>query len=118
MLFDPSDLPGIVRELYNKGAKTTGDWMPAVKEAVKQNIRDTNKLTDLVFYIKNPEMLGQKIQSHQKLLIAEWKFYNALVKVVMRDFGRRFDTPNEPPSHQYSHSGGNPETSWEVEEGW
>lgn len=43
-----------------------------IQAQIAANQRDPNKLTDIVFYSRHPEMRGQKIRSDQTALRNEW----------------------------------------------
>jgi uncharacterized protein YcbK (DUF882 family) len=47
-------------------------WQVAVGLAVQGGLRDRNKLTNLVFFVRHPELKGRPLQPHEGDLAAEW----------------------------------------------
>ena len=56
MSFHPEQLPTTVKRAFQEGPTA---WVFIVKTAIQENIRDINKLTDMVFYLHNPELIGR-----------------------------------------------------------
>ena len=79
MSFHPKQLPTTVRRAFQEGPIA---WIFIVKTAIQENIRDINKLTDMVFYLHNPELIGRQLRVGETKLIAEWKRYRALIRLV------------------------------------
>lgn len=47
-------------------------WPAAIAIAVGAGVRDVDKLTDMVFWFQNPQMIGQKIRRDQPELARTW----------------------------------------------
>lgn len=63
----------------------SGDENRAVSLAYQQGERDENKLTNMVFFARHPELGGRKLKSHEKELVREWlDIRNRLVKPVLQ----------------------------------
>jgi hypothetical protein len=50
-----------------------GDEERAVRSAIAEGLRETNELTNLVFFARHPEMNGRRIAPHETELAEEWK---------------------------------------------
>jgi LAS superfamily LD-carboxypeptidase LdcB len=60
-------LPAAVLEALSAGLSSV-----AVGLAMNAGHRDENKLSNIVFYFRHPNLIGQKIRSDQKDLVGEW----------------------------------------------
>jgi len=77
----------------------SGQWNQAVAEALRSGITDVNRLTDLVFYVRHPELNGRKISPHETRLAQEWvQIQTAVVRpLVARLQTRRVPFPSGAP---------------------
>lgn len=63
----------------------SGDENRALALAVQQGERDENKLTNMVFFARHPELGGRKLKSHEKELAREWlDIRDRLVRPVLQ----------------------------------
>ncbi|WP_328475143.1 D-alanyl-D-alanine carboxypeptidase family protein [Actinoplanes sp. NBC_00393] len=53
-------------------ALAKGGWAAAVAVAAGAGVRDVNQLTNLVFWYRHPELIGQKLRADQRDLAQEW----------------------------------------------
>jgi LAS superfamily LD-carboxypeptidase LdcB len=53
-------------------ALAKGGWLAAIAIAIGAGYRDVNQLTNMVFWFRHPQLIGQKLQSGQRDLIREW----------------------------------------------
>jgi hypothetical protein len=53
-------------------AMSKGVWGTAIAVALGAGFRDVNKLTNMVFWYRHPEQIGQKIHPDQRDLAREW----------------------------------------------
>ena len=53
-------------------AMAKGGWATAIAIAVGTGQRDLNKLTNMVFWFRHPQLIGQKLRSDQVDLAREW----------------------------------------------
>lgn len=81
---NPAQLPVNVRKIYERGSLA---WVMIVKTAVRENIININKLTDIIFYLNNPELEGRPLEIGETKLIAEWKGYRTLIKIIISKLG-------------------------------
>ena len=52
-----------------------------MKKALGRGIRNENKLTDILFYMRHPEMpWGYKIKRHQMRLAKEWLYFKKSIR--------------------------------------
>jgi len=81
MPFHPGDLPPAVQKLFNDpNLPTMNDLFWA---AVENGVKNTNDLTDMLFYKYNLGLIGQALKPSMEdydQLAAEWKFYNDFVR--------------------------------------
>lgn len=49
-----------------------GLWDTAVRIAIGAGITDVNRLTNMLFYLRHPELRGKRIEPHQRELAREW----------------------------------------------
>ena len=62
-----------------------GFWSLALRLAILRGQRDENKLTNLVFYARHPELKGRKIKLSEKAFAREWiAIRNRLVRPALR----------------------------------
>ena len=61
-----------------------------LKKALSKGIRSENKLTDILFYLRHPEMpWGYKIKRHQMRLAKEWLYLrNRYVRPLLSKLSR------------------------------
>ncbi len=89
----------------------SGQERLAVTLAYQQGITDENKLTNLVFFARHPELGGRRIRSDEKELAREWlQIRNQLVRPALPNRYTRelfFDEPNQEAI---------PEALWEATE--
>jgi lysozyme len=55
------------RQLVRSGHQTQ-----AITEAVRNGQTDVDRLTDMVFYARHPELNGQKVRPNERMLALEW----------------------------------------------
>jgi len=55
-----------------EAAAPSVDERAYVKSQIAANQRDANKLTDAVFYLRHPDLRGQRLSADQTALIKEW----------------------------------------------
>jgi hypothetical protein len=53
-------------------AMAKGVWGTAIAIAVGAGLRDVNQLTNMVFWFKHPQLIGQKIRADRRDLAREW----------------------------------------------
>ncbi|MGE2713771.1 D-alanyl-D-alanine carboxypeptidase family protein [Mycolicibacterium litorale] len=53
-------------------AMATGAWATAIAVAIGAGLRDVNKLTNMVFWFRHPQLIGQKLRADQRGLAREW----------------------------------------------
>lgn len=116
MAFNQNKLPKLVREGFNRGTKM---WIDTVKKALEVDYTNVDKLTDMVFYMHHPELLGRPLRVGESKLIAEWKFYRTLIRVLVSAATTVKEVISEDPKHSdCPHSfRGNVEYGWRIEEG-
>ena len=57
----------------------------AVRLAIARGIRDENKLTNLIFFARHPELKGRKIRRGERELAREWlAIRDRLVRPALR----------------------------------
>jgi hypothetical protein len=73
-----------IRKLYQ--ALRKGYWAFAIRLAIQNGQKNPNRLTDLIFFARHPELpKTYKIQRHQKPFIKEWLgIKNRLVLPLLR----------------------------------
>ena len=86
MAFDPKKLPAKVYETYKMGVLA---WPLAVQEALESGILDLNKLTDIVFYLHHPELVGRSLAANDTALIKKWKLYRGLIASRQAEYKQR-----------------------------
>jgi hypothetical protein len=80
-----------------------GYWSAAVSIAVILGERDRNKITNMLFWARHPELDGKKIPAGNKKLADEWKaIYNKLVLPPLGPVSPSTVTPTAVPSDQKS----------------
>jgi hypothetical protein len=77
MSFDPRKLPAGVYQAFRQGPMA---WPLVVQRAIQAGIRDTDKLTDIVFFLHHPERAGRALAPHEGALINQWKSFRNLVQ--------------------------------------
>jgi hypothetical protein len=93
MAFDPQKLPKNVYEMYKIGPVV---WLSVIEEAIKVQITDVTKVTDIVFYMHHPERVGKPLTKYEVALIAEWKLFRNAVRARMQ---MAKNSPNSKSSH-------------------
>ncbi len=53
-------------------AMARGGWGTALAVAVGSGLRDVNQLTNMVFWFRHPQLIGQKLRPDQSDLVREW----------------------------------------------
>ena len=53
-------------------AMAKGGWATAIAIAIGAGLRDINQLTNMVFWFRHPQMIGQKLRADQRDLAREW----------------------------------------------
>lgn len=53
-------------------AMAKGGWATAIAIAIGAGLRDVNQLTNMVFWFRHPQMIGQKLRADQRDLAREW----------------------------------------------
>jgi hypothetical protein len=82
MSFDPKTLPPTVYDSYQKYG--VAGWIVTVQFALREGIKETNTLVNIVFYLHHPELNGRQIYSDEIKLIAEWKAFCLMVGVLRK----------------------------------
>jgi hypothetical protein len=73
---DPS--AGTSSEISNFGSRvlknlaTQNSGSVEIQQAIRQGIRDENRLTDMLFNWRHPERHGQKLRANEQSLVREW----------------------------------------------
>ena len=89
---------GSLKELLAKGY-----WSAAVTLAIILGERDRNKLTDMLFWARHPELDGKKIPPGNRKLADEWKaLYNNLVLPPLGPVSASTVGPTAVPNEQKS----------------
>ncbi len=66
-------------------AMSAGRWDAALEIAIGKGERDENKLTNMVFFARHPELGGRPIQPGERALVAEWlQLRDTLVRPALR----------------------------------
>jgi hypothetical protein len=86
MAFDPKKLPSKVYEAYKLGVMA---WPLTIQEALESDILDLNKLTDIVFYLHHPELVGRSLAANDTALIRKWKLYRGLIASRQAEYKQR-----------------------------
>lgn len=76
MSFDPQKLPSKVYQSYKMGVMA---WPLTIQQALYSGIHDLNKLTDIVFYLHYPDLVGRSLGPDDTELIKKWKAFRGLV---------------------------------------
>jgi len=96
--YEDTTLVGSVKELLAKGY-----WSAAVTFAILTGERDRNKLANMVFWARHPELDGKKIPAGNTKLAAEWKaIYATLVLPPLGPVSPSTVAPTAVPSDQKS----------------
>lgn len=53
-------------------AMAKGGWTVAIATAIGAGLRDVNQLTNMVFWFRHPQFIGQKLGPDQRDLVREW----------------------------------------------
>ena len=53
-------------------AMAKGGWATAIAIAIGAGLRDVNQLTNMVFWFRHPQLIGQKLGADQRALAREW----------------------------------------------
>ncbi len=89
---------GSLKQLLAKGY-----WSAAVTLAIILGERDRNKLTNMLFWARHPELDGKKIPAGNKKLAEEWKaIYKLLVLPPLGPVSPSTVSPTAVPSEQKS----------------
>jgi len=87
-------LPPAVLEALSNGLSSV-----AVGLAANAGYRDTNQLTNIVFYFRHPNLIGRKIRPDERDLAAEWvAIRDRLVKPALRSTVSVPPTPTPAPA--------------------
>lgn len=85
MPFNPKLLPPTLYEAYKKGPTS---WVFVIKTAIELGIKDTDKLTDIVFYLHHTELKGRQLWVGETKLIGSWKLFRFLIKLLVPISGK------------------------------
>lgn len=85
MTFNPKLLPPTLYEAYKKGPTS---WVFVIKTAIELGIRNSDKLTDIVFYLHHPELKGRQLRVGETKLIESWKLFRFLIKLLVPISGK------------------------------
>lgn len=47
-------------------------WSEAIRQAIQGGLRDENRLTDMVFHARHPQLKGRRLRSDERSLAQEW----------------------------------------------
>jgi hypothetical protein len=84
------------RLAFNAMAK--GGWATAIAVAIGAGLRDVNKLTNMIFWFRHPQMIGQKIRPDQRDLAREWtNIRDGIVKPAFASASAP-SAPSSPPT--------------------
>ena len=79
-------------------AMAKGGWVTAIAVAIGAGLRDVNKLTNMIFWFRHPQMIGQKISPDQRDLAREWMdIRDGIVKPAFAS-GSAPSAPSSPPT--------------------
>lgn len=81
MSFNPSKLPPNVYAAYKMGAMA---WPLVVEKGIQAGITDTDRLTDIVFYLHHPERNGRPLEAREAGLITQWKNFRSIIAPRLR----------------------------------
>jgi hypothetical protein len=78
-------------------AMAKGGWQTAIGIAIGAGNRDVNRLTNMVFWFRHPQLIGQKLDPAQRDLVREWlEIRDRIVRPALA--GRSPSTPVSLPS--------------------
>lgn len=79
-------------------AMANGGWGTAIAVAIGAGLRDVNKLTNMIFWFRHPQMIGQKIGPDQRDLAREWMdIRDGIVKPAFASASAP-SAPSSPPT--------------------
>ena len=80
---DPPESSSLFQRI--KTALRDGFWTLALSLSIRSGQRDANKLTNMIFFARHPELNGRKLKRHEKKLIREWRTIRSrLVQPALR----------------------------------
>jgi hypothetical protein len=92
MSFNPKTLPPTVYDSYLKYGVL--GWTIIVQFAIKEGVKDTNTLVNIVFYLHHPELDGRPIYKNEVKFIAEWKAFYTMIKALQKGMAQTtFEDP-------------------------
>jgi hypothetical protein len=82
-------------------AMAKGGWGTAIAVAIGAGLRDVNQLTNMVFWFRHPQLIGQKLRADQRDLAREWlQIRDQVVKPALGGGVPTTPTaPGGPPAH-------------------
>ena len=79
-------------------AMAKGGWATAIATAVGTGLRDVNQLTNMVFWFKHPQMIGQRIGADQRDLARQWlQIRDEIIKPALQGGLSAAPTPTQAP---------------------
>lgn len=99
MVFNPRRLPKPVYEMYKLGPD---NWVRTVKSAIQMKITNINKLTDIAFYLNNPDLKGRPLKIGETWLAAKWNYYRLIINGNIHSWGSKITHDSKSSSHDES----------------
>ncbi|WP_046769554.1 D-alanyl-D-alanine carboxypeptidase family protein [Jiangella alkaliphila] len=88
-------------------AMARGGWATAVATAAGAGLRDVNQLTNMVFWFRHPQLIGQKLRPDQRDLAREWlRIRDEVVRPALAGDQRPAPTPSPSPAAPLTPSAG------------
>jgi monoamine oxidase len=77
-------------------AMAKGGWATAIAIAIGAGLRDVNQLTNMVFWFRHPQLIGQKLGADQRALAREWlQIRDQVVKPALAGGMPKPDSPSK-----------------------